>query len=106
MSIKWKPQTKPPRRFTKLGRKQFGLAPHVGMTLGSGVWLCQSSFENATMGMLLVGLDARLITVNQAFARMLGYSAEQLQANNFLSVTHPDDVALSRDALQSLLSGK
>jgi len=98
MSIQWKHQNKPRQRFTKLG--------HVGKAVGSRVWLRQSSFENATVGMLLVGLDAKLITVNPAFARMLGYSAEQLQASNFLSVTHPDDVPLSRKAMQSLLDGK
>lgn len=106
MSMKWKHQTKRQRKFAKLGPKPFGLPPHVSMTLGSGVWLCKSSFDNATTGMLLVGLDAKLISVNPAFARMLGYSAEQLQANNFLSVTHPDDVAMSRATMQALLDGK
>src|SRR5947209_2756080 len=50
-------------------------------------------FEEAPIGMAVVGLDGRLLQVNKAFCEMLGYDEEELTACTLSSLTHPDDVA-------------
>jgi PAS domain S-box-containing protein len=48
-------------------------------------------FENAPFGMCVGGVDGRLVQVNGAFCRMLGYSAEELLSKTWGELTHPDD---------------
>jgi PAS domain S-box-containing protein len=50
-------------------------------------------FEEAPIGMAVVGLDGMLLQVNKAFCEMLGYDEEELIACTLSSLTHPDDVA-------------
>jgi PAS domain S-box-containing protein len=46
------------------------------------------------------------IKVNQAFYDMLDYSSEELKGKKWQDITHPDDIALSQDAADSVLIGK
>src|SRR5947209_295070 len=50
-------------------------------------------FEEAPIGMAVVGLDGTLPQVNKAFCEMLGYDEQELTACTLSSLTHPDDVA-------------
>ena len=43
---------------------------------------------------------------NEAFREMLGYTHEELGKLKFLDITHPDDIALSEEAVRLLLSGE
>ncbi len=61
-------------------------------------------FENASIGMSLTAPDGRLMRVNQAFADMLGYSIAEMQSLDFAAVTHPDDIAESRECIRALLA--
>jgi PAS domain S-box-containing protein len=63
-------------------------------------------FEHSTAGKSLTSPDGRLIEVNPAFGAMLGYSVEEMSTLNFATVTHPDDVAESRECIRSLLAGE
>jgi len=63
-------------------------------------------FENSGTGMTLVDMSGRLIRVNPAFQRLLGYSGEELEKMTFGEVTHPDDVALSAALFRELIEGK
>ena len=49
-------------------------------------------FEHAQGGMCVGGLDGRLMQVNAAFCRMVGYSEEELLARTWMELTHPDDI--------------
>jgi PAS domain S-box-containing protein len=49
-------------------------------------------FEHAPTGICVTGLDGRLIQVNAAFCRMVGYSAQELSAATWAELTHPDDL--------------
>ncbi|HJP17531.1 MAG: hypothetical protein CMD96_04170 [Gammaproteobacteria bacterium] len=51
----------------------------------------KSSFENAPLGMALVALDHRLISVNKVLCEITGLSAEELLATSFPDITHPDE---------------
>jgi len=57
-----------------------------------------SAFENAAIGMVVLGTDFRRLRVNQAFCTLLGYSREELLAPGATDTTHPDDMA--EDLLQ------
>jgi PAS domain S-box-containing protein len=63
-------------------------------------------FERSTIGKSLTAPDGRLIKVNQAFADMLGRSIEEMQSVNFGEITHPDDLAASRELIRSLLANE
>jgi PAS domain S-box-containing protein len=52
-------------------------------------------FENAPVGMMVVGVDGRLLQVNTALCRMLGYSAGDLLETTWVKLTHPDDLESS-----------
>ncbi|MBN2077341.1 MAG: PAS domain S-box protein [Spirochaetes bacterium] len=62
-------------------------------------------FESSTVGKSLTAPDGRLLQVNRAFADMLGYSIEELREITFADITHPDDLAESRECMRSLLAG-
>ncbi len=49
-------------------------------------------FEEGPIGMALVGSDLKVVSVNSALCRMLGYSAEELTQLTFPEFTHPDDI--------------
>jgi PAS domain S-box-containing protein len=54
--------------------------------------LFRGVFEHAPGGVCVGGLDGRLIQVNTAFCRMLGYSEQELIGNAWMSLIHPDDL--------------
>jgi len=63
------------------------------------------AFENAPIGMALVGLDERLLDVNASLCAILGYPRERLRGMTVPEVTHPDDVAREEALKQVLLGG-
>ncbi|MBL8156297.1 MAG: PAS domain S-box protein [Anaerolineae bacterium] len=52
----------------------------------------QQTFDDAPIGMALVGPNGAFLQVNQAFCGMLGYSKTELLTKTFHGVTHPDDI--------------
>lgn len=63
-------------------------------------------FESSTIGKSITAPDGRLLQVNRAFADMLGYSIEEMQKIDFVRLTHPDDLAESRECVRLLLAGE
>ena len=63
-------------------------------------------FDRSTVGKSLTAPDGKLLRVNAAFARMLGLSIEELQQANFAEITHPDDLAGSREVIRCLLANE
>jgi PAS domain S-box-containing protein len=59
-------------------------------------------FEHAPVGMCVAALDGRCIQVNESLCRMLGYSQEELTGKAWAELTHPDDLALSRQMWEQL----
>ena len=52
-------------------------------------------FEHAPVGMSVARPDGRIVQVNAAFCRMLGYSEQDLLESVWSKLVHPDDVAPS-----------
>lgn len=63
-------------------------------------------FENAAVGIGLMGLDRVLLDMNPAACRMFGVSREELVGNTPIQFTHPDDLADSTQKYQDLINGK
>jgi PAS domain S-box-containing protein len=63
-------------------------------------------FERSTIGKSLTAPDGKLLQINKTFADMLGYTIEEVQQLNFAQITHPDDVAESRECIRILLAGE
>ena len=51
----------------------------------------RTAFEAAAVGMCLTAIDHRVLVVNPSLCIMLGSTAEELTATDWLEVTHPDD---------------
>jgi diguanylate cyclase (GGDEF)-like protein/PAS domain S-box-containing protein len=64
------------------------------------------AFDDAPIGMALVAPDGRLLEVNHALCRMVGYSEQELLDMGTPVLTHPDDVAESRSRMRQLLAGE
>src|SRR5688572_12466717 len=56
--------------------------------------------------MTLVGLDGRLLAVNQALCTLLGYDEDELASRGFQELTHPDDLDLDLDYFARALAGE
>jgi PAS domain S-box-containing protein len=78
-----------------------GIARDIGNRLRAAGKLQESEerfrgvFEHAPFGICVSALDGRMIQVNSAFCRMLGYSEQELLSRAWPELTHPDDLALS-----------
>ena len=62
-------------------------------------------FEEAPIGMALVGLDGVLLQVNKAFCEMLGYGEQELTGHSLSVLTHPDDVGKDGLLATQMLKG-
>lgn len=65
-----------------------------------------AAFENAPIGMALVGMEGRFLVVNRSLATLTGRSEEELGATDFQAITHPDDVPAALEHLERLVSGR
>ncbi|GAC1436883.1 MAG: EAL domain-containing protein [Solirubrobacteraceae bacterium] len=65
----------------------------------------RSAFDDAAIGMALVGLDRRWLRVNQALASLLGYEIDDLLGASFEDFTHPEERLASLSALQAVAQG-
>ena len=69
--------------------------------------LFRSIGENA--GDLIVIIDypgMKKLYVSPAYQKVLGYSDNELQDREFLSVVHPDDIPIAQQAIEEIIRGK
>jgi PAS domain S-box-containing protein len=64
------------------------------------------AFENAPIGMAIVGLDFRLQRVNASLCEALGYSESELLDRNFIEISHPDDIKKDTALAHQLFRGE
>src|SRR3954447_27008241 len=64
------------------------------------------AFEQAPIGIALVGPDGRWLRVNAALCRLTGYRAAELLAPTFQQITYPDNVATDLALRDELLAGR
>lgn len=68
--------------------------------------LFRSVFDNASIGVAVVGLDGRFERVNHALCEILGYSEEELLTTTFGEITHPEDLDISKVYFRRALEGE
>jgi PAS domain S-box-containing protein len=66
----------------------------------------RAAFGSAALGMTLASPGGRFLQVNPSMCEITGYTAEELLATDFQSITHPDDLAADLEGLGRLLSGE
>jgi len=64
------------------------------------------AFENAHIGMALIGADGCWLKVNVALCELTGYDEQTLLARTVLDITHPDDVEVDLEPLILMLGGE
>ncbi len=63
------------------------------------------SFQDAAIGMALMGLDGRWLRVNKSLCEIVGYPEEELLEKTFQQITHPDDLEVDLDLVRRMLTG-
>jgi PAS domain S-box-containing protein len=63
-------------------------------------------FERANAGIALADGEGRLLQVNEAFARSLGYAADELVGMNVARISHPEDLAWEAALVEAVLAGR
>jgi len=66
----------------------------------------QSTFEQAAIGMAIVGADGKMLQVNRRLCEIVGYTEDELLTLRFQDVTHPDDLAADLEPHRALRSGE
>ncbi|HEX4886535.1 MAG TPA: PAS domain S-box protein, partial [Luteibaculaceae bacterium] len=66
----------------------------------------RNNFDNAAMGMALVGPEGQWIQVNQRLCNIVGYTQDELRHLTFQDITHPEDLASDLALLKKLVQGK
>ncbi|NNG02252.1 MAG: PAS domain S-box protein [Desulfobacteraceae bacterium] len=64
------------------------------------------AFDHAPIGMALVAFDGRLLKVNQAICKILGYPEQALLGKTLQDITDPKEHDIHIDHLNQMLSGK
>jgi diguanylate cyclase (GGDEF)-like protein/PAS domain S-box-containing protein len=64
------------------------------------------AFDDAPIGMALVGCDGRFLQTNRTLSGITGYSEHELLRRTFADITHPDDLDADVEQARRLLSGE
>jgi len=68
--------------------------------------LFKSIFASSAAGMLVLNVRGQCVSVNQAFCDLIGYTSEEVLANTVPDITHPDDLPVTEQTLQRLITGE
>jgi PAS domain S-box-containing protein len=63
-------------------------------------------YESAQVGIARVSLDDRILDVNKAYGRILGYSNQELIGCSIFDITHPENLDYNRDLRKRLSRGE
>lgn len=89
-----------------------GAEPSAGLDTARELGRCRQDverwewfFENSVDILCICGFDGSFRRINKAFERALGYSRDQLLAQPFWDLIHPDDIERTRHEIMSVASG-
>lgn len=66
----------------------------------------RSAFENAPIGIALVGPDGGWLRVNRTLCELLGYTEAELLGRTFQQITYPDDLDADLEFVRQVLAGE
>lgn len=64
------------------------------------------TFDEAPIGMAIVGVDGRFLRVNRVLCELVGYTARELTGLTFQAITHPDDLDTDLGLMEQLSRGE
>jgi PAS domain S-box-containing protein len=79
--------------------------PRQDTSIPDGDALFGSLFEQGAAGVGIVSLEGRFLRANPALCRITGYTEAELQQKTFLELTYPDDVEITANNRDALVSG-
>jgi diguanylate cyclase (GGDEF)-like protein/PAS domain S-box-containing protein len=82
------------------------VSPTVDRALEEAESRFANAFEEAPIGMALVGVDGSFLRVNRALSEIVGYEAAELLKLTFQDITHPDDLEADLELVREVLEGK
>lgn len=62
--------------------------------------------EQAAIGLAVADESGRFVQVNARFCALTGYGEDELRERTFADITHPDDLATTRERLLALAAGE
>ncbi len=65
----------------------------------------RGAFEFAAIGMALVSPEGRWLRVNRSLCKIIGYTADELLASDFQSITYEEDLDTDVDYMRRMLDG-
>lgn len=83
-----------------------GWTAEYAVPLGGPGHLLLATFEQAAIGIAHLTLAEEWISVNQRYCEITGYSREEILKLKLEDLTHPDDVAASREFIGRIHSGE
>ncbi|MCX6694955.1 MAG: PAS domain S-box protein, partial [Candidatus Altiarchaeota archaeon] len=63
-------------------------------------------FEGAPIGIAVIDMDGHILVTNPVLQNMFGYDTKELHKKLMRELTHPDDLVVSQELSEELLSGK
>jgi len=66
----------------------------------------QATFEQAAVGISQGAFDGRILSCNQRYCNIIGYSPDEINKLNFIDLTHPEDRPRDEIEMEKLLSGQ
>jgi diguanylate cyclase (GGDEF)-like protein/PAS domain S-box-containing protein len=67
----------------------------------------RETFDNAPIGMVIAPIEAdRALDANRTFCEFVGYTRDELKGRSLRELSHPEDMHLSEQGLQSLVDGR
>jgi diguanylate cyclase (GGDEF)-like protein/PAS domain S-box-containing protein len=82
------------------------VSPTVDRALGEAEERFANAFEEAPIGMALVGLDGGFLRVNKALTEIVGHDADKLLSLTFQDITHPDDLEADLELVRQVVDGE
>jgi|GEM_PF-6677732 len=62
-------------------------------------------FEKSIAGKVIMSPEGGVIQANEAFAKMLGYTMDELKGRSMVALTYADDTAESKNAISGFIAG-
>jgi|GEM_PF-348365 len=87
-------------------RLDFAQRKRMKKSLVESEALFQATFEAAPMGIALTDMQGKILVSNEAFQRMLNYSAEELRQMTVTGITYETDVDETDSLFQELVRGE
>ena len=66
----------------------------------------RAMYDNAAVGMAMMTLDRKIISINQTAATMTGYTLDELYGTDPGRLSHPDDLHIGMEQFQDMVNGK